>query len=59
MNRFITTITIVHEAESESTAKSDADTMKRQVRQILIDSHVRQEIGPVRAVTVYQTKQMV
>jgi hypothetical protein len=58
MSRWVTTITIVHEAEAESIAQRDAETMRQQIRSALVESHEKGDVGAVRHVSLYQTKKV-
>jgi hypothetical protein len=54
MNRYITTIVIVHEAESKNVASKDAEYMRRKIKHELAERNVAGEIGTIRHVSLYQ-----
>jgi hypothetical protein len=59
MNKYVTTITIIHEAESESIARQDAECMRRAMAYRLAELGVAQEIGLVRNVSIYRVSEKV
>lgn len=58
MQRYITTLTIVHEVENEAAAKHDSQVIKSEVRKHLVELSTEQKIGSVRAVTLYRGEMM-
>jgi hypothetical protein len=54
MNKYVTTITIIHEAESKSVADRDAEYMRRKIKHELAERNVAGEIGTIRHVSLYQ-----
>jgi len=60
VNKFVTTITIVHEAESINVAAHDAqNTMVARIKQVLVDAHNEGAIGAVRNVSRLSTRDKV
>lgn len=57
MNKYVTTITIIHEAESKQMANSDAGFMRGLIAERLAEAHVNGTIGPVRNVTEFSTRE--
>jgi len=57
MNKYVTTITIIHEAESQSSATQDAEYMRRRIAYELAERVVANEIGSVRNVTVFSVRE--
>jgi hypothetical protein len=57
MNKYVTTITIIHEAESQLIARQDSERIQRHIVVELAHMHVREEIGPVRNVSVFSVRE--
>lgn len=57
MNKYVTTITIIHEAESQLVAKRDSEYMRTVIIAQLALSHNEEAIGPVRNVSVFSVRE--
>lgn len=57
MKRYVTTITIIHAAESKQIATKDAEAMQRYITAELANHVYDNEIGAIRNVTIYKTQE--
>jgi hypothetical protein len=56
MNKYVTTITIIHEAESKDIAHRDASIMQEEAKKVLYGAHLDGKVGKVSHVSLYSVR---